>query len=84
MAEAAAGLLARPTRKLAPVGLVGEVVGLEWLKRHYRGANDDCWKSIYRNHVLGGTLGNDGLGFDFEVPVGRTSYFFEVKATTAP
>lgn len=66
----------------AAIGLVGEVVALEWLKRRYAGASDDCWRSGYRNRVLGGSLGNDSLGFDFEVPVGRTSYLFEVKATT--
>jgi hypothetical protein len=63
------------------IGLVGEVVALEWLKRRYSGASDDSWKSRYRDFVLGGSLGNDSLGFDFEVPVGRTSYLFEVKAT---
>ncbi len=64
------------------VGLVGEVIALEWLKRRYSGASDDSWKSAYRDFVLGGSLGDDSLGFDFEVPVGRTSYLFEVKATS--
>jgi hypothetical protein len=72
----------RPTEaQRSAIGLVGEVVALEWLKRRYSGASDDSWKSGYRDFVLGGSLGNDSLGFDFEVPVGRTSYFFEVKAT---
>jgi len=64
------------------IGLVGEVVALEWLKKRYSGASDDSWKSGYRDFVLGGSFGNDSLGFDFEVPVGRTSYLFEAKATT--
>lgn len=64
------------------VGLIGEVLALEWLKRHYRAATDDCWKSGYRNEILGGLPGNDSAGFDFEVPVGNTTYMFEVKATT--
>lgn len=64
------------------VGLAGEVVALEWLKRRYGGATDECWKSAYRDSVLGGARGDDSLGYDFEVPTGRTSYFFEVKATT--
>ena len=68
--------------KRGAIGLVGEVVALEWLKRRYPGASDESWKSGYRDYVLGGSLGNDSLGFDFEVPVGRTSYLFEVKATS--
>jgi hypothetical protein len=72
----------RPTEaQKGAIGLVGEVVALDWLKRRYSGASDDSWKSRYRDFVLGGSLGNDSLGFDFEVPVGRTSYLFEVKAT---
>jgi len=39
------------------------------------------WRSGYRDYVLGGTGGDDSLGYDFVVPAGRTSYFFEVKAT---
>jgi len=66
----------------AAVGLVGEAVALEWLKRRYPGASDDSWKSAYRDQVLGGSLGDDSLGYDFEVPVSRTRYFFEVKAST--
>jgi hypothetical protein len=62
------------------IGLVGEVVALEWLKRRYSGASEDSWKSGYRDFVVGGSVGDDALGFDFEVPVGRTSYLFEVKA----
>jgi hypothetical protein len=64
------------------VGLAGEIVALEWLKHRYGGATDESWKSGYRDSVLGGSLGDDSLGYDFEVPTGRTSYFFEVKATT--
>lgn len=64
------------------IGLIGEVVALEWLKRNYSGATDDSWKSTYRDFVLGGSLGNDSLGYDFEVPYGRASLFFEVKATS--
>jgi hypothetical protein len=66
------------------VGLVGEVLAFEWLKAQYEGVTDECWKSEYRDLVLGGTSGDDELGYDFEVFVkrGSTSYLFEVKATT--
>ena len=64
------------------IGLWGEVVALEWLKRRYKGASDDAWKSGYRDLVLGGTSGDDSLGYDFEVPSGQSSFLFEVKATT--
>jgi hypothetical protein len=65
----------------AAIGLIGEVVALEWLKGQYPSATEDSWKSTYRDFILGGSQGDDSLGYDFEVPVGRTSYFFEVKAT---
>ena len=63
------------------IGLVGEIVALEWLKRRCRGASEDSWRSGYRDLVLGALLGDDSLGFDFEVPVGRATYIFELKAT---
>jgi hypothetical protein len=72
----------RPTEsQKEAIGLVGEVVALEWLKRRYPGASDESWRSGYRDFVVGGLQGDDSLGFDFEVPVGRTTYMFEVKAT---
>jgi hypothetical protein len=65
----------------AATGLVGEVLALEWLKRHYSGANEESWRSGYRDHVLGGKEGDDSLGYDFEVPSGTTTLYFEVKST---
>lgn len=65
------------------IGLVGEVAALEWLKRAYPdSAGDDCWKSTYRNRVLGGAPGNDSLGYDFEVMRRTHRLLFEVKAST--
>jgi len=64
------------------IGLVGEVLALEWLKRNYATASDDSWKSTYRDIVLGGQLGDDSLGYDFEVALKTTTYLFEVKATS--
>ena len=62
------------------IGLVGEVLALAWLKAKYSSATDDAWKSGNRDYVLGGKSGDDSLGYDFEVPSGRTTFFFEVKA----
>lgn len=65
------------------VGLVGELLAFEWLKTHYEGVTEACWKSKYRNLVFGGATGDDGLGFDFEVFLKNGStHMFEVKATT--
>ncbi len=63
------------------IGLVGEVVALAWLKAKYGSATDDAWKSGNRDYVLGGKSGDDSLGYDFEVPSGKTILFFEVKST---
>lgn len=63
-------------------GFAGEILALEWLKSQYDGVTEDCWKSKYRDLVFGGELGNDMLGYDFEVLLRNTSYMFEVKATT--
>ena len=63
-------------------GFVGELLAYEWLKGHYEGVTEECWKSKYRDLVFGGNLGDDSLGYDFEVFLKKTSYMFEVKATT--
>jgi hypothetical protein len=42
----------------------------------------ECWKSTYRNAVLGGTEGNDSLGYDFVVMRERDKLYFEVNATS--
>lgn len=65
------------------LGFAGELLAFEWLKAHYEGVMEDCWKSKYRNLVFGGDTGDDGLGYDFEVFLkNKSSYMFEVKATT--
>ncbi len=63
------------------IGLVGEVLALEWLKVHYEGVTEAAWKSGYRNQVLGLSDGSDDLGYDFEVFEKRRRLLFEVKAT---
>jgi hypothetical protein len=70
-------------RKL--IGFFGEMIAFEWLKDKYgarRVIDETCWKSLYRTHVFGG-LGNDGLGYDFEIGSGKHQWFFEVKATAS-
>jgi Domain of unknown function (DUF3883) len=63
------------------VGLVGEKVALEWLKRKYPGTDENSWKSTNRDRSLGGRPGSDSLGYDFEVFERGRRLFFEVKAT---
>lgn len=70
-------------RKL--IGFFGEMIAFAWLKARYgdrRVIDESCWKSSYRTDVYGG-VGNDGLGYDFEVNTGKHRWFFEVKATAS-
>ena len=62
--------------QLKAIGLAGEVIAFEWLKRQYpKEANEGCWKSSYRDFVIGEPKGNDSLGFDFEIILkSRTIY----------
>ena len=64
----------------AVVGLSAEVIALDWLKAQpqYKDAQV-IWRSGYRDKVLGGSEGNDRLGYDIEVLTASNSYFFEVK-----
>ena len=64
------------------IGFMGELVADEWLGRRY--GSSALWRSHYRRFVHNdGDLGNDDLGFDFEVlRVRRGPLMFEVKATT--
>jgi hypothetical protein len=64
------------------IGLVGELVAYRWLLAKYPAITDDCWRSTYRNYVLGGSAGDDGLGYDFEVRGSGRRLYFEVKAST--
>ena len=63
------------------VGFAGEWLAYQWLAQQYGpDFTQDCWVSKYREQVLPGT-GDDGLGWDFEVPVRRGKHFYEVKST---
>lgn len=61
------------------VGLVGEVAARAWLERRYASV---LWRSGYASIVTGEPEASDTWGFDFEVPRGNTSLYFEVKAFT--
>jgi hypothetical protein len=64
------------------IGLIGELVAYRWLQAKYPEIGDECWKSTYRNVVLGGAEGNDSLGCDFVVMGKSGPLYFEVKATS--
>ena len=55
-----------PTQ-MAAVGLAGEIAAFEWVKANYPEATEASWRSGYRNLLLGGSEGDDSLGYDFEV-----------------
>ena len=55
------------------VGFAGEWLAYQWLAQQYGpDFTQECWVSRYREQVLPGS-GDDGLGWDFEVPVHSTS-----------
>lgn len=71
----------RPTdQQLAAIGLVGEVIALDWLTEQYRGGVV-TWRSGYRDKVLGGAIGDDTLGYDIEAVTPASTFLFEVKSS---
>jgi hypothetical protein len=73
----------RPTlspEQIEAIGLAGEIAALEWLKVQYESASEDSWRSGYRNQVIGDGLGDDSLGYDFEILTAKQRLLFEVKA----
>lgn len=65
------------------VGLAGEVVVAEWLRRQFGQPPEDTWRSRNRSDVLGDDRGDDSLGYDFQVARDDGSRLFvEAKATT--
>jgi hypothetical protein len=65
------------------VGFFGEMIAFAWLKARFgkrRVIDETCWRSLYRTRVYGG-MGDDSLGYDFEVQNGKHVWYFEVKAT---
>jgi hypothetical protein len=69
------------SRQKLAVGFAGEWLAFQWLAQHY-GDNftQECWVSTYREELFPGS-GDDGLGWDFEVPVRHGKHYFEVKTT---
>jgi hypothetical protein len=63
------------------VGFAGEWLAYQWLAQRYGpDFTQECWVSRYREQVLPGG-GDDGLGWDFEVPVRHGRHYYEVKST---
>lgn len=66
------------------IGLVGEMIAFHWLKAKDPSGQVDstCWKSTNCRHIFPGAVGDDGLGYDFEVPRKGGAVMYEVKATS--
>jgi Protein NO VEIN, C-terminal len=69
------------------IGLVGELLAREWLKRVYRERyaielSDESWVSGNRDKALATKVGQDGLGYDFRIELKTTTHYFEVKASS--
>lgn len=64
------------------VGFVGETIAYEWLQRRYPAeCTPASWKSSYCE-TIGQPIGDDTLGYDFEIALKTLTIFFEVKATS--
>jgi hypothetical protein len=69
------------------VGLIGELLALEWLRAYYKRRHDhsmpeDAWVSENGRRALGHANVSDLLGYDFRVDLRSTRHYWEVKATT--
>ncbi|MGW5191740.1 sacsin N-terminal ATP-binding-like domain-containing protein [Kribbella sp. NPDC004138] len=65
------------------IGIAGELTAFHWLRAKERSPLDEtCWRSTYVSYVYEGALGDDSLGYDFEVPRADGSVLYEVKATS--
>jgi len=71
-----------PAEKLKAIGLAGEAVVGEWLRRQFGLPPEDTWMSGYRAEMLADGKGSDSLGYDFIVKAPERTWLFEVKATT--
>ncbi|WP_432833095.1 sacsin N-terminal ATP-binding-like domain-containing protein [Dactylosporangium sp. CA-092794] len=63
------------------IGFAGEWLAYQWLQ-HVHGTDftPACWVSEYRQEMFA-EPGDDGLGWDFAVPVRRLTYLYEVKTS---
>ncbi len=66
------------------VGCAGEYLAWQALVDRYPEANESSWVSTNRRHLFTGDPGDDGLGYDLEVWLGRNPLMFEVKAFRGP
>src|SRR5207249_10848769 len=69
------------------IGLIGELLAREWLKKVYRErhdieVSDESWVSGNRDKALATKVGQDGLGYDFKIELKTTTHYFEVKASS--
>ena len=81
----AGGVANRPSQEqTSAIGLVGEMLAYHWLKVRdpSQAVDPSCWKSGNCRFVFEGSVGDDGLGYDFEVPRSGPPVMYEVKATT--
>ena len=79
------GTIRRPrelsTQQKLGVGFAGEWLAYQWLAQQYGpDFTQECWVSKYREQLFPGD-GDDGLGWDFEIPVRRGKHYYEVKTT---
>lgn len=70
-----------PDSVKAAMGIASEWLAREYLRRRYpKEMTDDCWVSSNRAAFCTGSLGDDGLGYDFRVVTERNEWLFEVKS----
>ncbi|MFD1145512.1 sacsin N-terminal ATP-binding-like domain-containing protein [Saccharothrix hoggarensis] len=69
------------TSKTKLIGLAGEIVVGEWLRRKYELPPEDTWCSGYRSDHLADGKGDDRLGYDFLVKTNDKTILYEVKST---
>ncbi|MGO4860007.1 hypothetical protein [Arthrobacter sp. 2MCAF14] len=63
------------------IGFAGEWLAYRWLDRlHKEAFSPECWVSAYRELAFPGR-GDDGLGWDFQVPSRRGPLLYEVKSS---
>lgn len=68
-------------RQREGIGFAGEWLAYKWLEQlHADDFTPACWVSAYRELSFPG-LGNDGLGWDFEVPTRQGKLRYEVKTS---
>lgn len=71
-----------PPGQKSAIGLLGEKLAFEWLKRKYPTlVSEECWVSKNRELVLQSGPGDDLLGYDFIIEHTNYVTYYEVKAT---